>query len=62
MNASLHCEVLSSSTNESNLGDIPEHVLWSWLMSLVLTLWTSAARSRSCLTVSLVTVAPLMVF
>lgn len=62
MNASLHCEVLSSSTNESNLGDIPEQVLWSWLMSLVLTLWTSAARSRSCLTVSLVTIAPLMVF
>ena len=53
---------LRSSTNISNLGLTPLLILLNAATARRALRCSSAARSRSCLTVSLVTVAPFMVF
>ena len=53
---------LISSTKTSNFWFIPLPVLLRAATALRALLCNSAARSRSCLTVSLVTVAPFIVF
>jgi len=53
---------LRSSTNISNLGLTPLLILLNAATARRALRCNSAARSRSCLTVSLVTVAPFMVF
>ena len=51
-----------SSTNASNLGLTPAPILLRAATALKALLCSSAALSRSCLTVSFVTVAPFIVF
>jgi hypothetical protein len=53
---------LRSSTKASNRGDTPGPILLRAATARNALLCNSAARSRSCLTVSFVTVAPFIVF
>jgi hypothetical protein len=56
-------DFFNSSTNASNLGDMPGVlILLRAATARSALLCSSAARSRSCFTVSFVTVAPFMVF